>query len=797
MSEQHEHPTTPPDKSRIDNMTTRNPSVDWGERLGFPRRLLNALERFSLAIEKPFNRWVLEQKFNPLYHTGTITIFLLFVILGTGVYLTMFYQFGFEASFEAVFKIEANFIGRIVRALHRYASGAAVIFALLHGWRTFFQDRFRGPRWLAWVSGVLMAAFVWLIGISGYWMIWDQRAEVLNQTLINLLKNSQIGTNFLVNYLVSEAAGSGWVFILLVTTVHLGLSALVGLFYWLHIKRLRRAKWLPPRYWTMAIAGLLLIASILIPVGMLAPIDPTKLPADISADLFFLFYLPAGLNWEALILWGSILVLIGLAGALPWILNRKKRPPIVVDAERCTGCTLCANDCPYNAIRMVERLDGSRHKFLAIIDPRLCVACGICVGTCTPLAMSFGDKPADPLWEHTLTRISEGESDPVSVIFTCERHAYQGARLYVDLSDPAPHPQSLSQKERGVLVVPLPCIGMAHPNLATQALEAGASEVHFVGCPPEDCANRTGNLWLQERLERERLPKLKSNFAAAPIYSDWLPPNDFAQALAKPNRQRKATSYGLDFAQIKWRNFIPAILLLVLVFAIQIWLSDLPYQPYPAETALLEITLNHKAGYPLKGTASNLEPALGLSHPTRLIVTVDEQVLLDQSYPPQGRDSVSIGFEQIPLTPGDHPIQITLFDRPDQMSGQILFDDLATFENRGILSLYYHDAQISGDPVRGRDLFFETSLSASASCHICHSLNLGVDKVGPSLAGVGTRAAEQIPGMSAEDYLRESIVDPDAYIVEGYSPGLMLPDLEEKLSEEQIDDLIAFLISMK
>jgi hypothetical protein len=346
-------------------------------------------------------------------------------------------------------------------------------------------------------------------------------------------------------------------------------------------------------------------------------------------------------------------------------------------------------------------------------------------------------------------------------------------------------------------LVPLICIGMAHPDLATQALEAGASEVQFIGCPPEDCANREGNVWLQARLERERLPRLHQNFKEAPIDSDWLPPNDFANGLKKTNQQRTATSYNLDLSQIKWQNFIPAILLLVLVFAFQIWLSDRPYSPYPGYTALLEVALNHKAGYPIKEAANNPEPVLELDHPIRLIIQVDEEIHLDQAYPPQGQDSASIAFEQIKLTPGEHQIQVTIFDRPDQIEGQILFDEQVLLENRGILKLSFRDAQISGDPAAGRDLFFESSLGASASCHICHSLEAGVNKVGPSLAGIGSLAAERVPGMSAEDYLRESMIDPDAYIVKGYSAGLMLPDLDENLSEEQIENLIAFLSSMK
>ena len=51
--------------------------------------------------------------------------------------------------------------------------------------------------------------------------------------------------------------------------------------------------------------------------------------------------------------------------------------------------------------------------------------------------------------------------------------------------------------------------------------------------------------------------------------------------------------------------------------------------------------------------------------------------------------------------------------------------------------------------------------------------------------------------MSAEDYLRQSIVDPDAYVVEGFPSGLMVPNLEDSLTEAQIDDLVAFLMTLK
>ncbi len=790
MSEQRNQTTSPSDQKFT--KTTRNQSVDWVERNAFPKRLLNSLERISLAIEKPISRWVRDEKFNPLYHTGTITVLLLIIILGTGVYLTMFYQFGFEASYQAVAGIEANFIGRIMRALHRYASGAAVIFALLHGWRTFFQDRFRGPRWLAWTTGTGMAAFVWLIGISGYWLIWDERAAVLNQTLINLINNSQLGTRFLVRFLVTESAGTGWVFLVLVISVHLGLSAGVALFYWWHIKRLSRAKWLPPNYWVIAISGLLVLSSIFVPVGMLAPIEPDRLSTNISVDSFYLFYLPGALNWPVLLFWGSVILLIGLVAAIPWLLTRRKHPAVVVDPERCTGCTLCAADCPYKAIQMIKRPDGRKHKFLAEIDPQLCVACGICIGTCAPLAMTLGDSPAEYLWEETLARISVTDADPIKVVFICERHATQGAKPFFRGDS--------DLREAGgplVQVVPLTCVGMAHPNLAVNALEAGAEEVQFVGCPPEDCANREGNLWLQKRLDRERLPKLKSNYAAAPIYTDWLPPNDFSKALKEPNTRKQATAYPSDFSQIRLANFIPAIILLGVILALQIWLSDVVYQPYPENTAMLEITLNHRAGFPIKGAATNLEPDPGLIHPTRLILNVNDQTLLDKSYPPQGSSNTSVAFEQIRLKVGEHHIQVVMYDRPQKSEGLVIYEQIERLESHDVLRLSFSSQSLGGDPIAGERLFNDRSIGTGGSCSLCHSLQADVVLVGPSLAGISIRAGERVPELSAEEYLRKSIFDPDDYIVEGFPAGQMLPDLEEKLSPEQIDDLVAFLMTMK
>jgi hypothetical protein len=49
--------------------------------------------------------------------------------------------------------------------------------------------------------------------------------------------------------------------------------------------------------------------------------------------------------------------------------------------------------------------------------------------------------------------------------------------------------------------------------------------------------------------------------------------------------------------------------------------------------------------------------------------------------------------------------------------------------------------------------------------------------------------------MSGEEYLRESILDPAAYIVEGYK-NEMSDSLKYKLNDEDVNSLIAFMLTL-
>lgn len=110
------------------------------------------------------------------------------------------------------------------------------------------------------------------------------------------------------------------------------------------------------------------------------------------------------------------------------------------------------------------------------------------------------------------------------------------------------------------------------------------------------------------------------------------------------------------------------------------------------------------------------------------------------------------------------------------------------------------------NPVALGEVVFRT---ASPACNACHSLTPGANMAGPSLAGVGTRAQQVVASSDykgkskdIQGYIRESIVDPSAYIVPGamYSANgvsFMPNTFGKDLSSEQVAQLAEYLATFK
>ncbi|OFW31594.1 MAG: hypothetical protein A3H97_06725 [Acidobacteria bacterium RIFCSPLOWO2_02_FULL_65_29] len=113
---------------------------------------------------------------------------------------------------------------------------------------------------------------------------------------------------------------------------------------------------------------------------------------------------------------------------------------------------------------------------------------------------------------------------------------------------------------------------------------------------------------------------------------------------------------------------------------------------------------------------------------------------------------------------------------------------------------------------RGRAVFLTPQFSCFA-CHTIEALGIRGGQRGPDLSSVGRLAEARKPGVSAEDYLREAIVDPWACFTPLPSSGLiecqavvdpaktypqmMPPGAKDRLTAQELGDLIAFLKSLR
>ena len=82
-------------------------------------------------------------------------------------------------------------------------------------------------------------------------------------------------------------------------------------------------------------------------------------------------------------------------------------------------------------------------------------------------------------------------------------------------------------------------------------------------------------------------------------------------------------------------------------------------------------------------------------------------------------------------------------------------------------------------------------------CVTCHTVGKSGALRFPDLAGIGGRAKTRIPGMSDVDYLAQSMYEPNAFIVEGFNPGM--PEINKPpigLSDQEILTVIAYLQSL-
>ena len=82
-------------------------------------------------------------------------------------------------------------------------------------------------------------------------------------------------------------------------------------------------------------------------------------------------------------------------------------------------------------------------------------------------------------------------------------------------------------------------------------------------------------------------------------------------------------------------------------------------------------------------------------------------------------------------------------------------------------------------------------------CFTCHTVGKSGALRFPDLEGVGARAGNRVPGLSDVEYLAQSLYQPDAFVVEGFNPGMPVINRPPiGLTDDEIRAVIAYLQSL-
>lgn len=101
-------------------------------------------------------------------------------------------------------------------------------------------------------------------------------------------------------------------------------------------------------------------------------------------------------------------------------------------------------------------------------------------------------------------------------------------------------------------------------------------------------------------------------------------------------------------------------------------------------------------------------------------------------------------------------------------------------------------APLPPDPVAGGQRLFRIW------CSGCHAVTPGSPAaLGPSLAGVATRAIANSDGLDPDVWLRREIIDPDVALTPGYDRGLMPGNYGQLLRPEELDALMAYMLTLE
>ncbi|HEY5702326.1 MAG TPA: cytochrome b N-terminal domain-containing protein [Gammaproteobacteria bacterium] len=472
---------------------------------------------------------------NPMIQLGAMGWFFYWIVVVSGIYLYIFFDTGVTEAYESIEYLTNVqwYAGGVMRSFHRYASDALVIVILLHSLREYSLDRFHGPRGFIWIIGVMALLLLYASGITGYWIVWDRLAQYIAISTSEWLDDlpffgESIARNFLDDTTLSDRFFTLFIFI------HIAVPLILLLFMWIHVQRITMPKTSPPVKLATGTLIMLLCLSLIYPATSQGPAELDQAITIIELDWYYMFFYPLLDEFPGIYIWISVLILTLILVCMPWFGKTEGLSIAKVELDNCNGCGRCVVDCPYNAVSLESRTDGLPYTNQAVVDPELCVSCGICVGAC-PTAMPFRRKselvPGIELPDFSVNQLRDN-------IINATENMKDRNNIIVFTCNYGPEANIINIPNTTVLSIP--CIGMLPPSFIDFILSRNIADGLFLtGCKAGSCYHRFGINWTEQRIAGERDPFLRDRVPRERISCYWAGKINRKQLLQEITRFRE------------------------------------------------------------------------------------------------------------------------------------------------------------------------------------------------------------------------------------------------------------------
>lgn len=243
-----------------------------------------------------FDETLVAKQENPIYLLGPLLYYFWLLTVATGLLLMIWYEPTTAGAYSSIERIQHDVpLGWLIRGLHKYGADALITVIFLRLWRMYFLGEYKKPGELSWMLAFLGLVLGMISGITGYLLIWNQRAfwaaKVVLTTPVYFDEIPLIGSlkfGSMIAYVFLGGPAIGQATITRFYALHFGISLVLLILVEVLFFRTRRKRMNMSLLPVVLFTAMLVVISIILPAESGRRADPTRTPLPILSDWYFL-----------------------------------------------------------------------------------------------------------------------------------------------------------------------------------------------------------------------------------------------------------------------------------------------------------------------------------------------------------------------------------------------------------------------------------------------------------------------------------------------------------------------------